>query len=47
MSCDLFILFINVFINHFDVKHIRGKCDLVRVKTHVNAAVSQMRYEEF
>ena len=46
MSCDLFILFINVFINHFDVKH-GAKCDLVRVKTHVNAAVSQMRYEEF
>ena len=46
MSCDLFILF--MYLSTILMLSIYGaKCDLVRVKMHVNAAVSSLGYEEF
>ena len=43
-----FLYFLSMYLSTILMLSIYGaKCDLVRVKTHVNAAVSPMGYEEF
>ena len=42
------VTFLSMYLSTILMLSIYGaKCDLVRVKTHVNAAVSPMGYEEF